>query len=395
MKFLKEHIIDLIAAYHQKTISPEGLAELNDWLDTNPDHSMEFANYLALLKETEAINHIDNINHDEAWEKISKSLSKTSVKTKTRRLHLWMPYAAAVAIIFIVSTLILQLNRDINYSEDYNFDQIAQVGSKKAVLTLANGEKVLLEEGKVKTIAERDGTEIDKDSENNLSYKKNDLKSPKAIYNFIEVPRGGEYKLNLSDGTKVWLNSESSLKYPVQFAGNIRKVELTGEAYFDVSHDKTAPFIVKARDTEIKVLGTEFNISTYDDDEFIATTLVEGSVEVNCLGSKAKLSPGFQSVIKRGDNHIEIIEVDTQLYTSWVNGVFEFENHTLEQITQQLSRWYDVDFFFTEKQFRNLRFTGAIKRDKSIDFALEMMEKIAQVKFAIKDDKIIIGQPAQ
>ncbi|MCZ4695564.1 FecR family protein [Ancylomarina euxinus] len=393
MKFSKEHIIELIASYHENTISHEDTQVLKEWLDSSPDHSKEFANYLTLLKESGAISRLNYLNENEAWMKISASLTKSTKQAKTRTLYSWLPYAAAVAVVFVVSYFMLyQVTSEYDFNKDYNFAEITTVGSKKAILTLDGGKQMILDETLTSVISEKDGTLIEKDSSNSLTYNDNKNDQLRLIHNRINVPRGGEYSLVLADGTKVWMNSESSLKYPVQFAGSTRQVELTGEAYFEVAHNPSHPFIIKARDTEVKVLGTKFNLSAYDDADYIATTLVEGSVELSSLGNKELLKPGYQAVVKRGESEFLIQAVNTNLYTSWVNGVFEFHDHSLEDICHQLSRWYNVEFFFTEKQYRDLRFTGAAKRNKPIDFTLEMIEKMANIKFAIRDDKIIVGR---
>ena len=394
MRFSKEQIIEYIHSYHQNTISDEGIHYLEEWLEVNSDNAIEFANYLALLKESEAICQVNNIDKDKAWSKINVSLNKPAKLGKTRKMITWLPYAAAVAVIFVVSYFMLyQVTSEYDFNQNYNFAEISSVGSQKAILTLDGGQKMILAEKDADSFSEKDGTLIEKDSSNTLKYVSNTKEQNRLIYNRIDVPRGGEYSLALADGTKVWLNSESSLKYPVQFVGSERRVELTGEAYFEVAHNASKPFFVKAGDAEIKVLGTKFNISSYTDEEYIATTLVEGSVEVSNLGSKELLKPGFQAVVNRRGGEFQVKEVDTRLYTSWVNGVFEFKNNSLEEICYQLSRWYNVEFFFTEKQYRELRFSGAAKREKPVDFALNMIEKMANVKFAIKDDKIIVGRP--
>ncbi len=394
MKFSEEHIVSLIIAYQERGISDEEINELSEWLDADPDHANKFAKYLALLKEGKAVSQFDQIKSDEAWTKISKSLTMPKKETKVRKLKSWLPHVAAVVVVSLVSYFVLhQVSSDFDSNKTYNFAEVSTIGSKKAILTLEGGQKLKLEKNLTKVISEIDGTRINKDSTNSLTYNNSQSHKTKLIYNRIDVPRGGEYNLILADGTRVWLNSQSSLRYPVQFMGKTRQVELTGEGYFEVAHNPKQAFIIKARDTEVKVLGTKFNVSTYDDEEFIATTLVEGSVELSSLGEKIRLKPGFQAVIKRGDDEFQIQAVNTDLYTSWMKGVFEFRNHSLEDICHQLSRWYSVEFFFVENQYRQLRFTGAVKREKSIDFALEMIEKMANVKFAIKDDKIIVGRP--
>lgn len=394
MNISQEHIIELIQEYQQGRISEEGFQKLQEWLNEDEANADEFAKYLALFKESGALSNLDQIQKEDAWLSISKSLSKPEKKSKVRRLHTWLPYAAAVVLLFAVSYFMIeQVRTDYDFGKDYNFSEISSIGSKKAVLTLENGQKVNLEESNKELITEADGTLIQKNADSELIYDNASSAKDRVLYNQIEIPRGGEYSLVLADGTKVWLNSESSLRYPVQFVGNKRKVELTGEAYFEVSHNPNKPFVIASHDTEIKVLGTSFNVSAYDDEEHISTTLVEGSVELSCLGNKELLKPGFQATIKKGDNRFKVEKVNTALYTSWKDGVFRYKDQSLEEICHQLSRWYNVEFFFTDHKYREYRFTGAAKKNKQLDFTLNLIEKMADVQFAIKDDKIIVGKP--
>ncbi|GAB7087186.1 FecR family protein [Marinifilum fragile] len=394
MHISQEHILELIQEYQQGRISDSGVQKLQEWLKEDEANTEEFAKYLALFKESDALSKLDQIRKENAWLNISKSLSKPEKRSKVRKLHTWLPYAAAVVVLFTVGYFMIeQVRNDYDFEKDYNFAEISSIGTKKAVLTLENGQKVNLEESDKELITEADGTLIQKNADSELIYDNASSAKDRVIYNQIEIPRGGEYSLVLADGTKVWLNSESSLRYPVQFVGNKRKVELTGEAYFEVTHNPSKPFVIASHDTEVKVLGTSFNISAYDDEEHISTTLVEGSVELSCLGNKELLKPGFQATVKKGDNRFKVEKVNTALYTSWKDGVFRYKDQSLEEICHQLSRWYNVEFFFTDYKYREYRFTGAAKKDKSLDFTLEMIEKIADVKFAIKDDKIIVGKP--
>ena len=359
----------------------------------NEKNADEFANYLALLKESGAISSFTQIKTEEAWSRIIGAASKTKKQSKVSKIHLWLPYAAAVALICVIGYLMMdQVEKDYDFDGNYNFAEISSIGSKKAVLILNNGNAMNLDENLDSLIAEVDGTLIKNDASNSLTYNKRKSEQNKLIYNQISIPRGGEYSLTLADGTKVWLNSESTLKYPVQFIGKIRKVELTGEAYFEVAHNRVKPFIVESHGTAVKVLGTKFNVSSYSDEEDITTTLVEGSVHVSRLGNCKLLEPGYQAVVKRGSNQFQINKVNADLYTSWINGVFQFKDQPLEEICHQLSRWYNVEFFFTENQYRELRFAGAAKKDRPLDFTLEMIEKMADVKFAIKGNKIIVGK---
>ncbi|WP_421919893.1 FecR family protein [Marinifilum sp.] len=389
----QERILNLIQEYQQRSISEAGMQRLKEWLKEDDIHSEEFAKYLALFKESGTFGNLDHIRNEEAWLIINKSLSKSKKKTKTFRLKIWLPYAAAVVVLLVGSYFMIKHHRnEYDFAKDYNFTEISSVGSKKAVLTLQGGQKVVLEESTDSIFVETDGTLIQKNETSELVYDNSSSVNNEVIFNQIDIPRGGEYSVVLADGTKVWLNSKSSLKFPVKFVGNVRKITLTGEAYFEVAHNPDKPFIIESHDTEIKVLGTSFNLSSYDDEEYIATTLVEGSIEISCLGNKELLKPGFQAILKRGDNKFKVEKVNAALFTSWKDGVFRFKDQSLEEICHQLSRWYNVDFFFTDYRFRDYRFTGAAKKSKTLDFTLDLIEKVADVQFAIKDDKIIVGK---
>lgn len=391
MQEKEENIIQLVIDYSGGNLSEEAKLELEKLLGESKENRARFDFYCKMYHKTRSVAFLSKVDESVAWNKISGAITKREVKT--RKLSLWIPYAAAIAILIGVSTFFLtQQNEAVYTSSEYDFTQIAQAGSKKAFLTLADGSQVTLHEEKVQQIAEKDGTKITKDSLNNITYVSSDEQKAELLYNTINVPRGGEYSLVLSDGTKVWLNADSELRYPVKFSENQRDVYLVGEAYLEVAHNKKSPFTVHTHDAKVLVLGTKFNISSYEDQEFIATTLVEGSVQVNNLTNKKILKPGDQSIIMRGLEPIKVSSVDTHLYTSWVNGVFEFENMELEYIMAQLGRWYDVKFFFKEEQQKHIRFTGAIKRDKPFEFMLKMIEKVEPVKFSIKDEYIVVGR---
>ncbi len=387
----EEHIANLIYEYHCRKISNNGLGKLKAWLQEDPENPDEFAKYLSLLKECDIVAGLHPIRMEKAWKNIHRAISKPKQATKKKPLKYWLPYVAAVAIVFVVShVMVKQVKTDFDLNRKDDFTKISSIGSSKAVLTLCSGTKINLEENSDSLFLETDGTVIRKNSESEIEYVARKSNPSKNIYNCIEIPRGGEYALSLADGSKVWLNSESVLKYPVQFTGKVRKVELTGEAYFEVAHHKEKAFVIQSRDLQIKVLGTSFNLSSYENDEYIETTLVEGKIEVHCLGNTALLQPGNQALLKRGENKFQISKVNPQLYTSWKDGVFRFKNQSLERICCQLSRWYNVEFFFTHVQHKQLRFTGAVKKDKPLVFALDLIQKMAEVRFAVKDDKVIV-----
>ncbi|RZT96409.1 FecR family protein [Ancylomarina subtilis] len=391
MKLKEEYIINLAIDYSKRELSDTQKRDLDNFLSENEANRRLFNHYRKLYLKGRSIAFYHQLDQQKAWNSIASNITKK--KTKTWKLSTWLPYAAAVLIIAVVSTLVLKNQVEkVDFSKAYNFAEFAHAGNKKATLTLADGSKVKLQDNIEQLISEKDGTQISKDSANNLAYTSKTTKKIELLYNTIDVPRGGEYSLTLTDGTKVWLNADTKLRYPVKFLKGKRDVYLTGEAYFEVAHNKQAPFIVHTHDSEVKVLGTKFNVSGYDDQNFIATTLVEGSVQINNLNQTEILKPGYQSTILRGKDQIMIKKVDADLYTSWVSGVYEFEDMELEYIMIQLGRWYDVDFFFMNEEYKHIRFTGAFEKENSFEYALNMIERIADVDFAIKGKYIVVGR---
>lgn len=382
----ENRIIDWALKYHQGHLSDEDRFNLERWLDEGRDHADIFNHYRKLYCQSRSIVFIESVNRQRAWTNISSVIHK-----KARRfLPVWTSYVAAVLVLVLLSSYFLwNKGSRVNYQVS-DYEQIAEAGCRRAILTLADGSRRQLEKENKQIFDERDGTKIVKDSTNNLVYSKEKPISSQTIYNEIEVPRAGEYSLSLADGTRVWLNADSKLRYPVHFNGKQRVVYLEGEAYFEVAHDKEKPFVISAHDTRIKVLGTKFNVSAYKDQSYIATTLAQGSVQIDYLKDRLILEPGKQSVIHKGEEGIAVNEVDPSMYISWIHGIFEFEKRDLASITEQLGRWYNVNFFFTEPHLKHIQFTGVIKRNKSIKYAIELIESITDVTFKIEGENIMI-----
>ncbi|BAX79153.1 FecR family protein [Labilibaculum antarcticum] len=265
-------------------------------------------------------------------------------------------------------------------------------GKNQALLVLGGGEKYQLSE---RVELEEKGMQISNHS-NELVYSKGseNAKADQITYNTLIIPKGGEYKLTLSDGTKIWLNSNSKLRYPSQFGTGVRKVQLEGEAFFQVARDVEHPFIVDVTTAEVKVLGTSFNVNAYNDQDEIFTTLVEGKVEVNddFRGTSQELLPNDQLCFNKLNGKTSKKVVDTRLYTAWKDGRFVFENRSLEDIMIRLSRWYDVDVFFLTNSIKQLKYTGDVARYDDINNILDMIEVTEKVKFTIKDRSVMIEE---
>ena len=212
------------------------------------------------------------------------------------------------------------------------------------------------------------------------------------VYNTIDIPIGGEYQLVLADGTKVWLNADSKLRFPVSFTAERREVYLEGEAYFEVAKDSEHPFIVHISRGAIEVLGTGFNVRDYREEQKTVTTLVQGKVVYRSErqpGREIMLEPGFQIKDEEGGS-LQPRKVDVILYTGWKDGKYVFENATLEEIMQVLSRWYDIAVFYKREEVKKLHFTGDLERYKTINDFLEFMEIGGNVRFSIKGKTVLI-----
>ncbi|MBK3515847.1 FecR family protein [Carboxylicivirga marina] len=389
MKFSEEYIISLITAYQQQIISKDELNDLKLWLNEKPEHKRKFAEKLALLKEAGALRAYADIRLEKNWNAIVDGITSSKKEGRQRKLSRWIPYAAASVLVLGISLFFLfHLNDNVTRQLSKNSKEIGK--QEHVLLTLSNGMTVALDTTKEGAVLEEKGTTVAKEQLNSISYSKRDTENAEILYNQIEVPRGGDFMVQLSDDTKVWLNSESRLKYPVQFTGDVREVELIGEAYFEVAHHVSKSFIVKAPHSAIKVLGTKFNVSAYTDDAKNTTTLLEGSVEVSATGVKRVLEPGYQAVVDKDVKQVRIAKVDAEMFTSWVHGVYRFENQSMEQITKQLSRWYPVDFEFSEVELKSIPLSGAIKKHKPIEFSFDLIKKIAPIDYRMDGNKVII-----
>ncbi|WP_316814495.1 FecR family protein [Pedobacter nyackensis] len=259
-------------------------------------------------------------------------------------------------------------------------------GGNKAVLTLANGKVLSLSDLKNGQLAQQMGVVITKRKDGQLVYKAvaNDKKGSNVGYNIISTPRGGQYEINLSDGTRVWLNAASSLKFPTTFSKSDRKVVLSGEGYFQVAKDKRRPFKVESDQQTVTVYGTHFNINAYNDDKSRVTTLIEGSVDVNGVF----LKPNQQSIIT--DQKVNVVSADIEKVMAWKNGYFRFDEAPLEDIMKKISRWYDVDVEFVDPELKTLEFGVVANRFANVSKVLKMLELTHEISFIVKDRKIIV-----
>lgn len=308
----------------------------------------------------------------------------------------WRTAAAAIIIIAAGAGTIFSLKLPQRFAPANDIVKTTKPdilpGSSKAILTLANGKKMILNSTPNGIIARQGNIVIQKDAGGTLinitdtHAQGNNLNA----YNIVETPIGGEYSVTLADGTKVWMNATSSLKYPVQFSGNERVVELTGEAYFEVAKDAAKPFKVKSSGQTIEVLGTHFNINAYENEGVMKTTLLEGRVKVLNKESVQFLSPGQQSVMNfGGDGRIKVLTgTDTDEVTAWKEGYFQFNQADIHTVLRQLSRWYDIKVNYSP-ELTSKEFQGAIQRDLKFSQVLRILGK-TKLHFTVKGKEVMV-----
>ena len=378
------------------------------------DDDIEFANRLltrreelndeevtAWLKEKDHVELLDEIaairqklsgqSYGENGEEEFLYLEKSIYDRKSRRMTL--RWSIAASIILLVG---LFVGRTINEVRDMHEEQVLvknvmQPGTSKAILMMADGKEVVLEQGQNLNILLNERVRVATSSQG-IVYEEYGKGMVTEEYNKLTTPVGGEYSLVLSDGTKVFLNADSELKYPVEFSDGKRIVDLKGEAYFEVHKDSLRPFIVRMNGAEVTVLGTSFNVNTYGDDGQIYTTLVNGSVRVSSVknGQAEVLKPGMQSVMDVQSGQLTVREVDVEPYVAWREGRFVFRAMTLDLIMRQLQRWYDFEVFYQNPELKDYEFRGVIKRDMDLDKVLSVIKVTTNVDFEVKGKVITI-----
>ncbi len=364
-------------------ISEQEDAALREWLEESERHRAWLREYREKLPlgEFEEIVQISDVK--EQWQKLDQ-LTKERKHIVWRK---WSAYAAGVALLLSVG-LWWGIQRE-KAEKPVTRMAVIEPGTAQAVLILNDGEKI--------TLKDRDTLVNTKSSSINIQtgLVKYDVKSMESVeveYNTIEVPRGGIYSLVLSDGTKVFLNSDSRLKFPVTFNGENRRVELSGEAFFEVVSDSSHPFIVHTRDMETRVLGTSFDIQAYPDELTIKTTLLTGRVQVsvNHLSLTETLKPGLQASWTKGTDKITVKEVNVATQALWRDGIIMLDDDGLENVMRMLARWYNVTYEFKGDRSVKHTFTGKIDRNEDLESVLKTLTLLGGPKFEIRGTVVYI-----
>jgi len=372
----------------------------NEWLST-----LDATAYEKVLDEFENLAEPfpdDRKVNSDLWEKISLKVNVHDALT-TEKKETRFPWLAIVASLALITSITLYLTT--NWT-DNSFNDISKVpfeqrlsndilpGKNQAYLELADGSKIILDESAPAKIWEESGVLVTKSGEGKLVYDfagTSELTTADPAYHTISTPKGGEYQLILPDGTKVWLNASSHLKFPTVFDGNERKVELSGEAYFDVVSNKERPFVVQTTKETVHVLGTKFNMSSYPDENSSRTTLLEGEVKIspkNTSNRERTLSPGQQSIIQ-GDR-IKIAEVNVDEVVSWKNGEFMFNRESIESVMRRIARWYDVEVIYKTPIGNDVKIWGTVSRFDNISEVLKFIEGTKVVYFKVEGRKVYV-----
>ncbi|WP_018338829.1 FecR family protein [Butyricimonas synergistica] len=377
---MDENILKWIADYSEGSIGEEDWLRLKRWVEEKPEHRVIFDDYLRVYRNAHEIGFMEKMDAERSWRALERKLRRGHRMMVVR----WMVAASVVFGGAVGGWLLLAKN-----GARENVPVAEAIPGKAAVkLFMADGKSVTLSENQSLDLIEKDGTEIRKDTAKGLVYGAENVVE-KSVLHTLDVPVGGEFELTLADGSRVWLNSMTKFRYPTHFTGTTREVFVEGEAFFSVKKDADRPFIVHTGGVRVKVLGTEFNLSAYPGEKTV-TTLAAGKVEVAGESDKVSLQPGEQAIWNNDLKNIEVKAVDAALYSSWIKGVFEFENISLLAITRQLSRWYGVTFQFEDCSCAERCFTGGIKKYVPLIQSLEIIEKTTNVVFKITGKNIIV-----
>lgn len=384
----------LIAGYISNTLTDAERDELDEWVTASDENMRLFAELTDEKNIAKGLKEHGLYNADKAVELLKARIESRKYKQASKRIRFVAFGIAACVILLAGILLVVPLFEKTNHRQPTPSIVKKDVapGRDKAILSLSNGKQVVLD-STVGSILQQDHFNV-ANSKGVISYTG---QSNEVAYHTLTVPRGGQYQLVLADGSKVWLNAASSIRFPTAFTGNERKVEIRGEAYFEVAHDASKPFHVlvlrQAQDNnpvDVQVLGTHFNINAYEDEAAITTTLLQGSVNVTIPHGHVLIKPGQQAVVRGGNaSTLNVVnDADVDQVTAWKNGQFEFRNQSIEDIMRQVARWYDVDVQYEGKISDH--FNATVERDVPVSKLLHYLELTNRVHFVIQDKTIIV-----
>ena len=389
MKLTNKHfrIAEIMAAFFTGSQTEQDERDFEEWTKESDRHRAFVDRLLNPEEYEENRRALDKFQVEEAWSKMDKKIGDT----KVRKLPSWkwgVRYAAVVLVLLSAGVYYWWNSEEVREEVPVLY-QIA-AGTTGARLTLGDGSVVDVLKDRAVELKEVDGTKIVTDSIG-IDYSTQETVDTAEVMNTVQTLTGMEYMLTLSDGTKVFLNAETKLKFPTKFQKEERVVVLEGEAYFEVRKDATHPFIVKANDVDVKVLGTSFNLRSYSDENSIATTLVSGKVAMFAGENSEEIVPGEQAVYMKETGKMEVKPIDVTLYTAWHTGKFIFRNETLEEMMSYLSRWYGVKYRFIDEGAKKLQIGARLDRYNNMNPIIEMLKKTGLVNITQVDNMLYIS----
>lgn len=376
--------------YVRGDLSREDRIALMKWLEASPEHIGQFRKILRVEMRVAAVGKWRRLDRTQEW--VWKRITPVFVNRK-KRLYLWWMRIAAIIIVLIGVYFVWQIRQ----MPTEKFVPVAEVvkiesGSPKAILVMNAGEPIELKEGESRQVADVFGVKVIQDSTGGLRFEDREGAEEEEIgKSSVIVPEKGEYFVILSDGTKVWINSDSELEFPNRFGEDIREVKLKGEAYFEVTSDSRKPFYVLAGETKVHVLGTAFNVSAYREDRQTEVALLRGKVSFDVKDKVYVLVPGEIATLNRERGETIIRKGDVAAIVDWKAGRFNFEDMSLEELTVKLSRWYGVTFVFSDEAVKKMRFSGAMTKYRTLDYVLDMISKTTDVTFSLKENRVTVS----
>ena len=379
----------IIAASLRGKANDEEQRTLREWLSVSTRNEKIYDGFKDGKRLEQKIVESRQIN----WEKdYQQFITKRQRTRKNRRMKTIIRYAAILTLPIVAASIFLLQKND--RQAIVSISEVIKPGEHKAVLITGGGDRITLSDSTLSPIQEQNGMIVNV-MNNKVFYTlpEDSLCTQESpIFNTLQIPRGGEYFLTLADGTEVWLNAETEIRYPVQFTGNKRVVYLDGEAYFTVAPDKKKPFTVVSTHASVSVLGTQFNFRAYPDEQDVQTTLVSGSVIMQSEKYKQqiKLVPGEQGVLEKNSAKLMKQEVNTYLYTAWKDGRFAFRDARLEDLFNILARWYDLSVFYQSPEAKDIRFTGDLNKTDDFKSILKIIEQNERVTFTVNQRTVFI-----
>ncbi len=385
---ISDYMEDLIYRVLAGEASVEEQEEFRGWLSESEEHPAFFQEVERAWYTGKYAARWKNVEMSAAWKAVEH---RHEYRRKRRFWQIGWSVAAAVVVVVCFTWMMFPEEKDTPVSIVVQ-SSAGKPGESKALLVLSSGVKVELDNRVGDTIQEKGLLILNEKDYIDYSKKDHDSQVKSVVYNELIVPTGGEYRLVLADGTVVYMNSESRLKYPVKFVGSERGVELEGEAYFEVTRDEEHPFIVYTDRLNVKVLGTGFNVMAYKEDSRTEVTLVNGKVDVMSGNISEILVPSQQFMMNNKNREYQVRSVNVNTYVDWKSGILNFDAMPLEELGDKLGRWYGMKFFFSRESLKQLKFSGAFKKYNDINYILGLIEATTDVSFKIKDDVIVVNE---